>query len=80
MESKCYNIKSGVGVESLSRLISRLRHRQFGILVATSYLDSQAYKELMHDEHPVVAISGGSKKLKEKFGSVDNARAWIAAI
>lgn len=82
MEAKCYNIKSGVGVESLSRLISRLRHRQFGILVTTSYLDSQAYKELMHDEHPVVVISGGdlAKKLKEKFGSVDNVKSWIAAI
>jgi hypothetical protein len=34
---------SGVGVKGTSRLISRLRHRQFGVLITTSYLDSQAY-------------------------------------
>jgi hypothetical protein len=31
LEAKCYAPTSGVGVEDLSRLISRLRHRQFGI-------------------------------------------------
>lgn len=41
----------------ISRLISRLRHRQFGILVTTSYLALQAYKEIKEDEHPVVIIS-----------------------
>ncbi|MBZ5625898.1 MAG: restriction endonuclease [Acidobacteriia bacterium] len=33
LEAKCYAPENGVGVKELSRLISRLRHRQFGILV-----------------------------------------------
>jgi hypothetical protein len=44
LEAKCHSLNSGVGVEAVSRLISRLRHRQFGILVTTSYLHEQAYK------------------------------------
>lgn len=59
MEAKCYSSSNGVGVRHVSRLISRLRHRQFGILVTTSYLDLQAYKELVEDQHPIIVIAGG---------------------
>ena len=37
LEAKCCATTTGVGVKAVSRLISRLRHRQFGILVTTSY-------------------------------------------
>lgn len=57
LEAKCYDLRNAVGVRELSRLISRLRHRQFGIVVTTSYLHSQAYRELKEDGHPVVVIS-----------------------
>jgi len=57
LEAKCYAADNGVGVRELSRLISRLRHRQFGVLVTTSYLAPQAYEELREDDHPVVVIS-----------------------
>jgi hypothetical protein len=57
LEAKCYAPDNGVGVRELSRLISRLRHRQFGVLVTTSYLAPQAYEELREDDHPVVVIS-----------------------
>lgn len=57
LEAKCYSPDNGVGVRELSRLISRLRHRQFGVLVTTSYLAPQAYEELRDDDHPVVVIS-----------------------
>jgi hypothetical protein len=56
LEAKCYSLTSSVGVEELSRLISRLRHRQFGVLVTTSYVADQAYKEIKEDEHPIVVI------------------------
>lgn len=59
MEAKCYSPDNSVGVQQLSRLISRLRHRQFGVIVTTSYLHSQAYREIAEDRHPVVVISGG---------------------
>ncbi len=58
MEAKCYGENNGVGVRHISRLISRLRHRQFGILITTSYLDTQAYKEIIEDGHPIIVISG----------------------
>lgn len=41
----------------MSRLISRLRYRQFGVLVTTSYINTQAYKEIIEDGHPVLIIN-----------------------
>jgi len=57
LEAKCYQMANAVGVKELSRLISRLRHRQFGILVTTSFVGTQAYKEIKEDEHPIIIIS-----------------------
>lgn len=57
LEAKCYHPTKSVGVKELSRLISRLRHRQFGILVTTSFVASQAYQEIKEDKHPVLLIS-----------------------
>lgn len=59
LEAKRYSPKNGVGVREVSRLISRLRHRQFGILITTSYVAQQAYEEIKEDGHPVVIVSGG---------------------
>ena len=59
VEAKCYGIENPVGVRDLSRLISRLRHRQFGVLVTTSYLARQAYQEIKEDGHPIIVVSGG---------------------
>jgi len=59
LEAKCYSFSNSVGVKELSRLISRLRHRQFGVLVTTSYVATQAYQEIKEDEHPIVIISAG---------------------
>jgi hypothetical protein len=58
LEAKCYGSSESVGVRQASRLISRLRHRQFGILVTTSYLDVYAYKEIKEDQHPIMVIAG----------------------
>ena len=58
LEAKCYALGNSVGVRETSRLISRLRHRQFGVLVTTSHVDAQAYKEIRDDGHPVVILAG----------------------
>lgn len=58
LEAKCKNFNCGSGIKDTSRLISRLRHRQFGVFVTTSYVSDQAYKEIKEDQHPVVIISG----------------------
>jgi hypothetical protein len=57
LEAKCYDLKNGCGVKETSRLISRLRHRQFGIFVTTSYVSLDAYKEILEDKHPVLILS-----------------------
>lgn len=57
LEAKCYALDYSVGVKEMSRLISRLRHRQFGILVTTSFVDLQAYREIKEDQHPIIVIS-----------------------
>lgn len=57
LEAKCYTYPNAVGVKEMSRLISRLRHRQFGILVTTSCVDSQAYREIKEDKHPIMVIA-----------------------
>jgi hypothetical protein len=64
LEAKCYRPPlrgkkvNTVGVKEVSRLIARLRHRQFGILVTTSVVAKQAYEEVRTDRHPVVFICG----------------------
>lgn len=57
LEAKCYSEDNSVGVRPMSRLISRIRDRQFGILVTTSYVHSQAYKEIIDDGHPILIIN-----------------------
>lgn len=59
LEAKCYEPgHNSVGVKETARLISRLRHRQFGVLVTTSFVAQQAYTEIVDDAHPVIIISG----------------------
>lgn len=64
LEAKCYRppvggeVPNTVGVKEVSRLISRIRHRQFGVLVTTSVIARQAYEEVREDRHPIVFISG----------------------
>lgn len=64
LEAKCYRppirgrSPNTVGVKEVSRLISRIRHRQFGILVTTSVVARQAYQEVRDDGHPIVFLAG----------------------
>lgn len=82
LEAKRYAANTGVKVKDVSRLISRLRHRQFGILVTTSYVDSQAYQEIKEDGHPVVIVSGGDIiQILYEAGIKTNAeiQAWLTS-
>ena len=58
LEAKRYDINNSVGVKETSRLISRIKNRQFGIIVTTSFVADQAYKEIIEDQHPIIVISG----------------------
>jgi hypothetical protein len=82
MEAKCYNPSKSVGVREMSRLISRLRYRQFGVLVTTSFVDSQAYQEITQDGHPVIVIAGGDivNLLRSNgHGDLASTKAWLDA-
>jgi hypothetical protein len=82
LEAKCNHRDNAVGVKGLSRLISRLLHRQYGVLVTTSYLGSQPYRELREDGHPVVVVSGIDivETLRTKgIATGGQAKAWLDA-
>ena len=59
LEAKCYTDTNTVGVREVARLISRLRHRHFGVFVTTSTYNKQVYSEVRTDGHPIALISGG---------------------
>jgi reverse gyrase len=58
LEAKCYSINNSVGVKETSRLISRIRENQFGVLITTSFVAKQAYEEVREGIRPVVILSG----------------------
>lgn len=60
LEAKCYAENNSVGVRGMSRLISRIRYRQFGILVTTSFVNSQAYSEVIEDGHPILIVTASN--------------------
>lgn len=73
LEAKCYDPDGGgVGVRMVSRLISRLKHRQFGVFVTTAFIAQQAYQEVREDEHPVIFLSGRDiTTLLKRMGMTD---------
>ena len=83
MEAKCYAQSRGVTVKDVSRLISRLRHREFGVLITTSYLSEQAYAEIRADEHPIVVFSGrdiARTLYTHGITTRDDCLAWLRSI
>jgi hypothetical protein len=80
LEAKCYKLSTGCGVKATSRLIARLRHRQFGIFITTSYVSLQAYQEIIEDGHPllVLAATDIAKILIDNgFSDVDEVSRWL---
>ena len=58
MQAKCYKQDNPITTKDMSRLIARIKDRQFGIMITTSYVAEQAYKEVLEDGHPIVIICG----------------------
>jgi hypothetical protein len=58
LEAKCKSPSNGCNVREIARLVARLRHRQFGVFVTTSFLNLQAYKEIVEDGHPIMVMAG----------------------
>ena len=88
LEAKCYSPGIGgteantVGVREISRLISRLRHRQFGVLVTTSAIARQGYEEVREDRHPIIFIAGKDITeilIQNGHNSPKSVQGWLAA-
>jgi hypothetical protein len=88
LEAKCYRPPTSgvppntVGVKEVSRLISRIRHRQFGVLVTTSLVARQAYEEVREDRHPILFISGrdiAEILIDKGFNTVERVAALLAS-
>jgi len=83
IEAKCYDLENSVRIKDTMRLISRLKYRQFGILVTTSYVHYQAYKEIIEDGHPVLIISAKDivDILKNAgYKTMSEIKAWLEKI
>lgn len=82
VEAKRWNPTHGVGVKPVSRLISRIKHRDLGVFITTSYFDTQVQRELIDDNHPVLLVSGGdiARLLAMKGISRTQLTDWVAQI
>ena len=83
LEAKHYGPSNGVGVKDMSRLISRIRHREFGVFVTTSYVSDQAYKEVRADGHPIVIISAVDIVeilARKQITTVEACQSWLEQI
>lgn len=79
LEAKCYSKDNSVGVKQMSRLISRIRYRQFGVLITTSYIDKQAYSEVVEDGHPILIVTASdiATILRKNSITTMNIEEWL---
>jgi hypothetical protein len=80
LEAKCKGYNYGSGIKETSRLISRLKFRQFGVFITTSYVSSQAYEEIKADEHPVIIVCAddiGYILESHGFRTVESVKNWL---
>ncbi|MCH9668704.1 MAG: restriction endonuclease [Actinomycetia bacterium] len=82
LEAKCYKETNSVGVREVSRLISRLRHRNFGVFVTLSYFNDQVYEEVRADGHPIALVCSRDvvQVLRANgYGDPSTVQAWLDA-
>lgn len=82
LEAKRWDPATSIGVKPMMRLISRLKHRDFGIFVTTSYFDRIVQRELIADGHPVVLIAGGdiARMLISEEREGDALERWLESV
>ena len=83
MEAKCYDPQNSNGVKLTSRLISRLKHRQFGYFITTSFVAPQAYNEIIDDNHPVIIYSGrdiATILIHQGYNTPTKVQSWLERI
>jgi hypothetical protein len=83
LEAKRYRKGVNVGVKDMARLISRIKHRDFGVLVTTSAVSPQTYEEVRQDRHPIVIVSGrdiAEVLIAEGINTIDKLDQWISKL
>lgn len=82
LEAKCYSENTAVRVKQMSRLISRIRYRQFGIMITTSYVDSQAYEEVVEDGHPILIVTASDIAVALRNNAINssNIEYWLESL
>ena len=83
LEAKCYALTNHVGVKETSRLISRIKQREFGVLVTTSAVNKTAFTEIRDDGHPIVIISGhdiAEILLRSGIKTSEECKKWIESL
>lgn len=83
LEAKLYSAGNNAGVKELSRLISRIKHREFGVFVTTSAVGQQAYDEIRTDGHPIVvmaAVDIAEALISAGVSSAKACRTWLQSL
>jgi len=83
LEAKRYKQGVNVGVKDMARLISRIKHRDFGVLVTTSAVSPQTYEEVRQDRHPIVIVSGrdiAEILIAEGINTIQKLDDWISKL
>lgn len=83
LEAKLYSRGNSVGVREISRLISRIKHREFGVIVTPGSVGKQAYEEVRSDGHPIVIITGSDiVDILQSNGisSPEQVKVWLESI
>lgn len=80
LEAKCWAPGNAVTTKEIARLISRIRHRQFGVFITTSHFHHQAYEEVREDGHPIVLVCGADivdVLRSHGYGTLEAVRSWL---
>ncbi len=82
LEAKKWHVSRAIGVRPMARLISRIRHRELGVFMTTSFFDKQVQQELIDDGHPIILLSGGdiARLLISSNFVGDRLKRWVKEI
>lgn len=60
----------------------KLRYHQFGIMITTSYVDTQAYSEVIEDRHPILIVTASdiANVLRKNALNSSNVEEWLWSI
>ena len=79
LEAKCYSEDDSVGDEEISRLLARIQYRKFGVLITTSYVNTQVYQEVIDKGHPILLVTASDIASVLRKNAIDssNVDLWL---